>query len=130
MRKRVSGYNVRMEFFITDPAVVRLSPAETRLLDLHAEPFPDGKRLRVILDLTPFQQSPSLELTLIDSSGNVAATTSIIEPAAWKLEFTLHIRKSAGTSSGVYKLAAILTFPDLGEMDRKEITVEIPSPTV
>ena len=130
MRKRVFGYNGRMEFFLTDPDIERLPPADTRLLDLRAEPYPDGKRLRVALDLTPFQKKPYLELTLTDSAGEVVVATSIVEPVAWRLELTLHILKHSATAGGVYKLTVILSFPDLGEIDRRDLTVEIPSPTV
>ncbi len=138
MRKRVSGYNDRMEFFLTDPDVERLPPADTRLLDLCAEPYPDGKRLRVALELTPFQQKPYLELTLTDSAGEVVASTIVVEPVAWRLDLTLHTRKPApslaegpgGTASEVYQLAGILSFPDLGEIDRRDLTIEIPFPTV
>lgn len=119
-----------MEFILTNPNIERLPPAETRLLDLRAEPYPDGKRLRVILDLTPFQQKPFLDLTLTDSTGEVVAETSIVEPVAWRLELTLHILKRGTTPTSAYKLKVLLSFPDLGEIDRRALIVEIPSPTV
>lgn len=119
-----------MEFFLTAPGIERLPPADTRLLDLHAEPYPDGKRLRVTINLTPFQQKPYLELTLTDLTGDIIATTSIIEPVAWGLELTMHILKPGATAGGSYKLTAILWFPELGEIDRRDLPVEIPSPLV
>jgi len=130
VRKRVSGYNVRMEFFLTYTDIERLQPAETRLVDLLADPYPDGNRLRIALSLTPFLQKPYLELTLTNSAGEVVASTSIVEPVDWGLEFTLHILKPGATAGGVYMLTAILSFPDLGEIDRRELSVEITSPTV
>ena len=130
MRKRVSGYNIRMDFFIPDPNVEQMAPADTRLLNLIAEPYPDGKRLRVVVDLTPFQQKPYLALTLTNTVGEVISSSSVIEPVAYQLEFTLHIRKPDTFSGGKYKLAVFLSFPDLGEIDRRELTIEIPSPTV
>lgn len=116
-----------MEFFINDPDIKRLPPAKTRLLDLRAEPDPDGKRMRVALDLTPFQQRPYIELSLTDSTGNEVATASIVEPVGWKLELTLHIRK-AGATAGTYTLTAILSYPELDEVDRHSLTVIIPAP--
>ena len=116
-----------MEFFITDPNVERLPPAKTRLLDLRAEPDPDGKRLRVALALTPFQQRPYIELSLTDSTGDEVASASIVEPVGWKLELTLHIRKT-GSTAGNYILTASLSYPDLGEVDRRTLTVIIPAP--
>ena len=129
VRKRVFGYNGRMESFLTDTDIERLPPADTRLLDLLAEPYPDGKRLRVTLKLTPFQQKPYLELTLTDSAGEVVATTSVVESVTWMLGLTLHLLKPGATTDGVYKLTVILSFPNLGEIDRRDLTIEIPSPT-
>jgi hypothetical protein len=130
VEKQVSGYNCRMEFFFTQPDVERLTPTNTRLLDLHAEAYPDGKRLRISMDLTPFQQNPYLELTLFDLAGEAVATTSIIEPVACRIEITLHIRKPSSITGGVYNLVATLSFPDLGEIDHRNLTIEIPSYTV
>jgi hypothetical protein len=116
-----------MEFFLNDPNIERHPPAETRLLDLRAEPDKDGKRLRVALDLTPFQQKPYIELSLTDSNGNEAASASIVEPVGWKLELTLHIRKT-GTTAGKYTLAASLSYTELGEVDRRTLIIEVPVP--
>jgi len=116
-----------MEFFFADPNVERMEPSRTRLLGLNAEPYSDGKRLRVSLELTPFKQRPDIELILNDSSGQAAATASIVEPAGWKLEVTLHVR--APDPGGSYRLAASLSYADLGEVDRREIAIEIPKPT-
>jgi len=128
VKKLVSGYNGHVEYFIADPDVKRLLPVDTRIIGLLGEPYPDGKRLRVTLDLTPFQQNPYLELTLTDSAGEVVAATSIVEPVSWRLDLNLHIRKSGTTSDGIYKLTVILSYPDLGEIDRHDLNIEIPSP--
>jgi hypothetical protein len=116
-----------MEFFTNDPGIVRYPPNEIQLLDLRADSDPERKRLRVALDLTPFQQRPNIELELTDSSGNEVASASIIEPVGWKLELTLHIRKP-GQTNGKYTLVASLFYPDLGEIDRRTIIIEVPVP--
>lgn len=130
MGKRVSGYNDGMEFFQTDPNVDRMLPVDTRLLNLRAELYSDGKRLKVGLDLTPFQQKPYLDLALTDSSGDLVATTSIVEPVNWNLELNLHIRKHSTSCNGVYTLTVVISYPDLGEVDRRDFTIEIPSTAV
>jgi hypothetical protein len=124
-----------MEFFINDPNIERLPPTSTRLLDLRAEASPDGKHLRVALDLTPFQQGPYIELSLTDSAGNEIASASIVEPVGWKLELTLHIRRPAlskiegsSANTGKYTLATCLSYPDLGEVDHRSLTIEILTP--
>ena len=117
-----------MEFFLNDPTVPRLPPEQTRLTGLRAEPYPDGQRLRVILDLTPFQQRPYLELTLTDPAGAQVASADIVEPMSWKLELTLHNRK-ANLADGKYTLVARLSYPELGEIDRRELVIELPAAT-
>ena len=127
-----------MDFFFVDPNIERLPPTQTRLLDLRAESDPDGKRIRVAMELTPFQQRPYIELTLTDSAGHEASSASIVEPVGWKLELTLHIRKpvaplptyeargkieESGMHTIEYTLTASLSYPDLGEMDRRRIPV-------
>jgi hypothetical protein len=114
-----------MEFLFTDPDVPRLPPAETRLIELHADPYPDGKRLRVTLELTPFQKRPNLELTLTAPDASPCASASIIEPVGWQLELTLHIRAETPLP-GTYLLSAHLLYPELGEVDHREIKLEIP----
>jgi hypothetical protein len=137
VRKHVSGYNICMESILTDPDAKRLPPADTRILDLRAEPYPDGKRLRIALDLTPFEQKPYLELTLNNTTGEVVATASIIEPVVWRIELTLHIRErvlNAGEAilkipTSPYQLEATLSYPDLGQIDHRDLTVIITTTT-
>jgi hypothetical protein len=130
VRKPVSGYNGGMGFFQIDPNIERMMPADTRLLNMHAESYANGKRVKVILDITPFQQKPYLDLSLTDSLGKVLAATSVVEPISWNLELNLHIRNSSIPHSGMCKLSAILSYPELGEVDRRDLNFEIPSTTV
>ena len=130
MRKQVIGYNDRMEFFLANPNIERLPPVNTRLVDLCAEPYPDGKRLRVALALTPCQQKPYLDLILTDVNGEVVAETSIVEPVTGLLELTLNIPNRNTTASGVYNPRVNLSFPDLGEVEHRNLSIEIPSPKV
>ncbi len=117
-----------MEFFLNDPNIQRVSPDQTRFVDLRAEPYPDGKKIRISLELTPFEKRPNIELSLLDSEGVDAGSASIIEPMGWKLELTLHNRKPA-PEIGKYTLIASLSYPDLGEVDRREISIETPAPS-
>jgi hypothetical protein len=110
-----------MEFFINDPNFPRLAPADTRLVGLTATPDPDGRRIRVNLEITPFQQRPEIEIALTDPAGNLITSTIIIEPVSWKLELTLHIRKP-GPTNEKYTLSATLLYPELGEVDRRTLT--------
>lgn len=115
---------VRMEFLLGDPNVERFPPESTRLLDLRVEQYPDGRRIHVNLELTPFLKRPEIELTLTDPAGEICASATIIEPMGWKLDLTMHLPASR-TTHGVFTLTAQVTFPDLGEVDCRSISIDI-----
>ncbi len=98
-----------MDFFFPEDNLTRAVPEETKILSLSAEPYPDGYRLHVHMEVTPFQKRPYIEVVLNDSDGNEVGSTSIVEPLSWKLEFTMHIR---GEIRNPYTLHAKLYFPD------------------
>jgi len=98
-----------MEFFFPEDNLTRAVPEETRISSLSAQPYPDGYRVRVNVEVTPFQQRPYIEITLNDSNGDEVASTSIVEPLGWKLEFTMHIR---GELNNPYRLNARLYYPE------------------
>ena len=97
-----------MEFFFPEDNLTRAVPEETRITSLSAQPYPDGRRVRVNLEVTPFQQRPYIEVTLNDATGLEVASASLVEPMSWKLEFTMHIR---GELNNPYTLHARLYYP-------------------
>ncbi|HLO18564.1 MAG TPA: hypothetical protein VK206_27280 [Anaerolineales bacterium] len=98
-----------MDFFLPEDHLQRMTPEETRITSLTAEPYPDGYRLRVNIEMTPFQKRPHLEVELKDADGDEVASSSIVEPLSWKIEFTMHIR---GELKNPYTLKAKLFYPD------------------
>ena len=98
-----------MDFFFPEDNLNRMTPEETQIIGLSAEPYPDGYRVRVNIQVTPFQKRPHIEVTLKDSDGAEIASTSIVEPMSWKMEFTMHIR---GELNNPYTLDAKLYYPD------------------
>ncbi len=98
-----------MEFFFPEDNLTRAVPEETKISLLSAQPYPDGRRLRVNIEVTPFQKRPYIEIILNDANGDEVASTSIVEPMSWKLEFTMHIR---GELNNPYSLNARLYYPD------------------
>ena len=81
-----------MDINFTDLSEVPLPPHEVRIRDFRVEPYPDGKRVRVYLELTPFQKRPSGELFITDQLGNQVATANIIETIDPQMELTMHLR--------------------------------------
>ena len=120
-----------MDAFFFDPDVVRLPPESVRLTDLRATPLADGRRVHIWLELTPFEKRPEIELNLTAPGGEACGLASIVEPVAWKLELTMHIR-SVGSplvreTAGRYELIAILLYPEIGEVDRRSTKFMIPA---
>jgi len=101
-----------MDFFLPQDNLDssnRALPEETKIISLTAQPYSDGYRLRVNIEVTPFQKRPYIEVTLHDANGDEVASTNIVEPMSWKLEFTMHIR---GELNNPYALSAKLYYPE------------------
>ena len=113
-----------MDFFFPEDGLQRMTPEETHITSLTAEPYPDGERIRVNLEITPFQSRPYIEIALTDSDGNEVATTSIVEPMGWKLEITMHLR---GATRSPFTIEAKLFYPDGPHAEPVTQTFEVTS---
>lgn len=83
-----------MDINFHDPTDIPLPPDEVRIRELRAEPWPDNRRVRVRLELTPFQKRPNGEILITDENGVEVASFSIIESIDYKMDFTIHLRES------------------------------------
>ncbi len=99
-----------MDIFFQDPSEIPLPPDEVRIRLLRAEPWSDGRRVKITLEVDPFLKRPSAEVVITDSQGRLAAQASVIESMARKMEFNMHLRQSP--SSGRYTVSAILFYSD------------------
>jgi hypothetical protein len=115
-----------MAFFFPDDLTPRALPADTRLLSLRADPYPDRARIRVEMDVTPFETRPHIEVTLFDADGHEVTAVSFIEPMTWNIEFTLHLRGRTDPAGG-YRLEARLYYPDGPAPEPLSIEFEIPA---
>jgi hypothetical protein len=107
-----------MDIFFTDPTEVPLPPHEVRIRALTAEPWPDGRRVRVSLEVDPFQVRPNADLVIVDENGREVAHANVIESLERKIEVTLHLRPApeSGTSgSARYSVHAQLYYADIDE---------------
>ena len=98
-----------MDFFFPEDGLARVTPEETHITGLTAEPYPDGRRLRVNLSITPFQTRPHIEIILRDAHQEEVASVSVVEPMSWNIEFTMHLR---GELDNPYTLEARLYYPE------------------
>ena len=114
-----------MDFFFPEDNLQRMTPEETRITSLSAEPYPDGYRLRVNIEVTPFQKRPYIEVTLNDANGDEVASSTIVEPLSWKLEFTMHIR---GELNNPYTVEAKLFYPDGPSTEPQSFSFDVKPP--
>jgi hypothetical protein len=115
-----------MEFFFPEDNLHRTAPEETRILSLSAEPYEDGRRVRVNIEISPFEQRPHLEFLLTDAENKEISAASFVEPMAWKLEFTMHLRTKP--ADGPLNLTANLYYPDGPEAEPVSFSFELPPP--
>jgi len=99
-----------MDLFFQDPTEVPLPPQQVRIRELTAAPWPDGRRIRVYLEVDPFQKRPSAEVVLLGAEGQSLAEVSIIETAARKMEFNMHLRLAE--TAGDYTLNVELFYEE------------------
>ncbi len=83
-----------MDIFFTDPETIPLPPSEVRITQLEATPYPDGRRVHVLLCVTPFQVKPNADLAILDEEKNELASISIIESLLPRMEVNIHLPES------------------------------------
>jgi hypothetical protein len=115
-----------MEITFHDPSQMPLPPEETRIQAVRAEPWPDGRRVNVEVQITPFQQRPNLHISVFDDQGQEVVSVGAMQVRQTQLEYTLHLRQPE--TAGSYKVAAHIDYPelDLPAQARAETTFEIP----
>ena len=65
---------------------------DVRILRARIEVAPEGRRVAVDLELTPFIERPTIELRLINDRGEPAGLSNIIETLDRTLRMVMHMR--------------------------------------
>ena len=97
-----------MDIFFQDPSAIPLPPNEVRIKQLRAELWPDNRRVRITLEVTPFQRRPNGEVSITNPQGEEVASASIIESIVPRLEFTMHLRGE--NPAGEYRVSATIFY--------------------
>ncbi len=114
-----------MNTFFSKDHLTRATPEETKFAALHVEPYPDGYRVLVKVEVTPFQKRPHLIFNIYNNEDQEVASTTIIESLTWKFEFTMHIR---GELLNPYKMEAKLFYPDGPSAEPRYFSFEVNPP--
>ena len=83
---------IPMDIVFQDPSDIPLPPDEVRIRGLRAEPFPDHQRIRIKLQITPFQKRPNIEIVVTNENEDESGSLTIIESIDPKMEFTVHLK--------------------------------------
>lgn len=107
-----------MDIFFQDPNEVPLPPDEVKIEDFSAEPYPDQRRIRVKLTLTPFQKRPHIEIFILNPEGQRISEVSILESMTKNVDLTMHLKTAQ--PSGTYKIEAIVYYSEENEDPTEE----------
>jgi hypothetical protein len=117
-----------MEISFFDSDDLPVPPRDTRIVALNAQLWPDGRRVGVEVQITPFQERPDLHIHLWDEQGHELASASAVQIRQHQIGFTLHLRQPEAHSR--YQVSAFLVYPDpshkLGVVDRATTVVQGP----
>jgi len=105
------------------PPAGALPPDQVRIKDVKVEPWPDGLRVKVLIELTPFLQPPNLEVWVENSQGEQVARIDIIETNLSKLVFTMHLKGQP--AGGEYTLFSRLYFTDVESSDSLQLVFKV-----
>lgn len=100
------------------PGLPLLPPDQVRIEQVRAVPYPDRRRVRVEVEITPFRERPNLEIAISNQAGRAVATASAVDLMTFRTAFTLHLRGSDEAGPG-YEVLVLLYYDDpLAPQDR------------
>jgi hypothetical protein len=117
-----------MDIFFQDPNDVRLQPEEVRLREVQVMPLLDSKRVKVLVELTPFLKRPNLEITITTASGKEVAHASILETMLRRVEVIMHLRETEPGSE--YTLESTVYYQSLPQPSDTPMDLPLPDPMI
>jgi len=108
-----------MELPLVDPTEPPRSPEQTRLREVQVEPYPDGSRLRLHVQLTPFERRPDVDITVFNEEGEEIASTIVVQAFLPVLSLTMHLPPGAGSRECSARL--LLRYPELETVDERRV---------
>ena len=97
--------------FFDDPLQMRKSREDVRIKQIGLHLYPDGRRVAVGFDLTPFLERPSLEVVVTNAVGEVAGTLNVIEALQPNFHLTVHLRDAQPASPYTVQVMAYYAQP-------------------
>jgi len=118
--------NLNIDLIVQNNANL-LPPDEIRIKNVSASPYPDNRRVKVTVEVTPFRERPNLEITLLDADGRPVANTSAIGLMNFTTSYVMHLR-GIQDSAGEYTIRVQVFYDSLNDTkDSREATLRIPA---
>ena len=94
-----------MQLPIVDSSEETLLLEEVRIRTVKTQMYDDHRRVRVSLEVTPFQIPPDIVVVIRDGDGKEMASTNIIGAVSRQVEFTMHLPEVDNSSNCVLYVA-------------------------
>lgn len=114
------------EFEFVEPEEAPRPKEEVAIRRLTARPYPDGRRVRLDVSLTPFLERPCLEFEVVNAAGEPVGAMAVIESMDHELELTLHLR--GPEPRGAHTLRLRVFYPEGPPEVTAETTFEVQPP--
>ncbi len=108
--------------FFADEADVPLPPREVRITEIEARPAPDGRRVALLITLTPFLEYPNLEIVLYRPDGEEERSLTVVGTMDRHLALTLHVKQPM---PGEYR-AQVDLIHEGDVLQTKQVTFSLP----
>ena len=102
-------------------------PEEVKIRKVITETYQDRRRLKISLELTPFQASPDIEVLVTDGEHKAVASTSIIAAVENNLVFTMHLPEQTPSTDCLLNVEVL--YSELGKVDEIEQRFSISNTT-
>ena len=107
-----------MDPFFKEPDANAQAPDNIRFENLIIEPFSDGRRVKLRVEITPFLENPNIEIEIFNIDGDLISNMSIVEIIEHKFDLTLHLQDNSIGKE--FKLKALIFYTDLSHYEIKE----------
>lgn len=108
--------------FFDDPLEGPRAREDVRFNQLGLYVHPDGRRIAVGFDITPFRERPSIEVQLFNLLGEPAGSLTVIETLESNFHLTMHLRDRNPTSEYTVRATLYYATPEEGRTDVHTLT--------
>jgi hypothetical protein len=103
-----------------DPEEILQEKEQVRFRNILAQAYPDGRRVKIRIELNPFLHNPDVEIEIYNPDSDRVANASIVEMASEQLDVTLHLKGEV--QPGTYLCKLELFFPGMAVVDSRDVT--------